>query len=137
MTFRRTRSVFVGEDDASGLIYFPTYYTYMSEAEQLMFDELGLPMADQIRRGTAMPVVHSECDYIAPVRAGDVLTQVVELEAGGRSTITLWHEFRDASTGQVRARARLVRALTSLEAMTSVPIPDDIRAQLTGHPAAG
>lgn len=132
MVYERTRPVFVGEDDASGLIYFATYYTYISEGEQLMFAELGLSMAEQVRTSTAMPVVHSECDCTGPVRAGDVLTHTIRLEVGARSTVTAHHEFRDSATGELRARGRLTRVLTLMDSMSSVPIPDDVRALLTG-----
>lgn len=128
--YERTRPVFVGEDDGSGLIYFATYYTYISEGEQLLFADLGLSMAEQVRTGVAMPVVHSECDCIGPVRAGDVLTHTIRLEVGARSTVTAHHEFRDAVTGQLRARGLLIRVLTAMDSRSSVPIPDDVRDRL-------
>jgi YbgC/YbaW family acyl-CoA thioester hydrolase len=135
VTFTRQRPVFVGEDDASGLIFFVTYFNYVNEGEQLLFEEIGLPTSKQISQRLTMPAVHAECDYIAPAHAGEVLTQTTRFTAGTRSTVTSEHEFRNAA-GDLVARAKVVRALTDLDTMRSVEIPPHIRALLDGGPPA-
>ncbi|MCR1781366.1 acyl-CoA thioesterase [Nocardioides carbamazepini] len=135
MTWSRTRPVFVGEDDASGLIYFPTYLHYMSEGEQLLFVELGFPVTQQIADRVAMPVVHAECDYVAPARAGDVLTHSIELSVGRRSSVVCRHEFAKPD-GEVVARAHLVRVMTDLDTLRPVAVSPSVRELLDhGRPA--
>jgi acyl-CoA thioester hydrolase len=131
VTYERTLRVFVGDDDSSGLIYFAAYYKLISEGEQLMFAELGVDVAAQIRNGAAMPVVHSECDCVGPARAGDTLRHAIGLEVGARSTVTTHHLFRQASTNELTARGTVVRVLTDMETMASIPVPDGLRALLT------
>lgn len=126
MTFLRTRRVFVGDDDGSGLIYFPMYFQYMSEGDQLLFDALGTPVHEQIRDHVAGPTVHVECDYFAPVRAGDELTHEIAMEIGRRSSITTEHQFQ--CRGQLVARGRIVRAYVDLETLETVAVPTRIRS---------
>ncbi|MFF5988776.1 acyl-CoA thioesterase [Prauserella flavalba] len=126
MSVLRKRKVLVGEDDASGLIYFATYFHYMSEGDQLLFDEIGSPIHRQIRDRLAGPAVHVECDYLAPVRAGDELTHEIVMAAGKRSSVMTEHEFRRGDL--VVARGRIVRAYVDLGTLETVEVPDLIRA---------
>lgn len=130
-THVRTRTVYVGEDDLSGLIYFPSYYLYMSEGDQELFQRLGHAVWDHIPEGQAGPAVHTECQYLRPVHAGDRLTQTVQLMLGRRSSLTTVHEFADAA-GALVARGRLVRAWVDLATMRSIPLPDWLRELRTG-----
>jgi acyl-CoA thioesterase FadM len=128
MTWTRTRPVYVGDDDSSGIIYFPSYFHYMSEGDQLLFAELGMPVYEQLAGGVGMPTVHVECDYLAPARAGDVLTHAVRVVAGPRSSVITEHEF---SKGDVLlARGRIVRAYTDMAQMAAVPLPQLVRAAI-------
>jgi 4-hydroxybenzoyl-CoA thioesterase len=126
----RTRKVLVGEDDASGLIYFATYFHYMSEGDQLLFEEIGHPIHRQIRDRIAGPAVHAECDYVAPARAGDELTHEISLLTGKRSSVTSRHEFRCGD--RVVARGRIVRAYIDLGRFRTVDVPAGIRAAADG-----
>jgi 4-hydroxybenzoyl-CoA thioesterase len=126
VSITRTRKVFVGEDDASGIIYFATYFHYMSEGDQLLFEAIGTPVHHQIADRAAGPAVHVECDYVAPARAGDELEHEIRLSAGRRSSYTTTHEFR--SGGRVVARGRIVRAFVDLDTLRTAPLPAAIRA---------
>lgn len=125
MSWSRTRPVYLGEDDGSGIIFFATYFHYMSEGDQLLFDHIGLPFHRQVADRLTMPAVHVECDYHAPARAGDVLTQHVRLIAGPRSSVTTQHEFRNGDV--LVASGRIVRAYTNLDTLRSVELPPVVR----------
>lgn len=117
MRWQRTRTVYFGDDDSSGLIYFPTYFQYMSEGDQELFAAIGYPVQEQIASRITAPTVRVECEYSAPARAGDVLTQTILASAGRRSSVTTEHEFRNGSA--LYAHGRIVRAFVNLETMTS------------------
>ncbi|MDT7615318.1 MAG: 4-hydroxybenzoyl-CoA thioesterase [Pseudonocardiales bacterium] len=130
MKWERTRMVYFGDDDSSGLIYFPSYFQYMSEGDQEVFAAIGYAVPDQVASGITAPTVHVECDYFAPARAGDVLTQRVVVTAGEKSSVTCEHEFHN---GDVRvARGRIVRAFVDLDSMRTVDVPDGFRAAVSG-----
>jgi 4-hydroxybenzoyl-CoA thioesterase len=131
----RNRTVYFGEDDSSGLIYFPVYFQYMSEGDQEVFAALGFAVPEQVAARITAPTVHVECDYLEPARAGDVLTQQVTVTAGRRSSIVSEHEFRRGEV--VLARGRIVRAFVSLDEMRSVEVPAGLRAALSAGLPAG
>jgi acyl-CoA thioesterase FadM len=133
VSLTRTRKVFVGEDDASGIIFFATYFHYMAEGDQLLFEQIGAPVHRQIADRAAGPAVHVECDYVSPARAGDELEHEIRLSVGRRSSYATTHEFR--SGGRVVARDRIVRAFVDLDTLRTAPVPAEIRAAADDHAA--
>ena len=122
----RSRTVYFGDDDSSGLIYFPAYFQYMSEGDQELLAELGFPVHEQVAVRVTAPVVHAECDYVAPARAGDLLAQRIELAVGARTSTVTEHEFRRGEL--VVAKGRIVRAWVDLDRMQPVEVPARFRA---------
>jgi 4-hydroxybenzoyl-CoA thioesterase len=129
MTWSRTRPVYLGDDDSSGIIYFPAYFQYMSEGDQLLFADIGMPVTEQLAHGVGLPTVHVECDYLAPARAGDVLRHQVRVAAGPRSSVITEHEFRNGDV--VVARGRIVRAYTDMRQMRATALPQSVRDLIT------
>jgi 4-hydroxybenzoyl-CoA thioesterase/acyl-CoA thioester hydrolase len=126
MAYELRRTVHLGDDDSSGLIFFATYFRYMSEGEQDYLAALGHPVAAHVRDGVTCPAVGSSCEFVSPVYGGDVLDQTIRLVAGRRSSFRSEHEFRAGE--RVVARGRIDRVWTELATMTSQPLPDWIRA---------
>lgn len=122
----RSRTVYFGDDDSSGLIYFPAYFQYMSEGDQEVLSELGFPVHEQVAARVTAPVVHSQCDCLSPARAGDVLAQRIELSLGARTSTVTEHEFRRGEV--VVARGRIVRAWVDLDRMQPIEVPAAFRA---------
>jgi YbgC/YbaW family acyl-CoA thioester hydrolase len=134
MMWSRSRTVYFGDDDSSGLIYFPAYFQYMSEGDQDLFTAIGFPVHEQIAARITAPTVHVECDYLAPARAGDVLAHEITLTAGKRTSVTTEHEFR---RGEVLvARGRIVRAFVDLDDMRPVEVPAAFRAAVSADAPA-
>jgi 4-hydroxybenzoyl-CoA thioesterase len=120
-----SRRVYVGDDDASGLIYFPSYLRYMAEGDQDYFDALGHPVVEMIGDGVSCPAVNSSCDFVSPARAGDDLDQEIRITVGQRSSFACHHEFR--LDDRVVARGRVVRVWVNLADMSSQPLPEWLR----------
>lgn len=134
MIWTRYRTVYFGDDDASGLIYFPSYAQYMSEGEQEAFTAIGYPIEEQVAQRLTAPAVHVEYGCLSPARAGDRLAHRIILGVGRRSSMICEHEFH---LGEVTvARGRIVRAFVDLDSMRSVEVPAAIRAALAGEHAA-
>ena len=129
MRWQRTRTVLFGDDDSSGLIYFPSNFHYMSEGDQEDFAAIVFPVHEQVSSRVTSPTVHVECDYLAPARAGDVLTQDVHLLVGQRTSVTSEHEFLKGEV--LVARGRIVRAFVDLDTMSSCDVPAAFRAAVT------
>lgn len=119
------RHVYIGDDDASGLIYFNTYFRFMSEADQDFFRAVGHPLIESIRDSVSCPCVKAECSYIRPVRAGDDISQITTLESPGRSSFQMVHRFYMGGT--LVAEGTISRVWTDLRAMTSMALPQWLR----------
>ena len=115
------RTVYVGDDDASGLIYFPTYSRYMAEGDQDWFSALGHPVMELIGQGVSCPAVSSSCDFTSPARAGDSLEQEIHITAGRHSSFACHHRFTIGE--QTVASGRVVRVWVNLADMSPQPLP--------------
>lgn len=121
LTLKIPRHVYIGDDDASGLIYFASYFKYMADGDQDFFSKIGKPLTDGINEGVSCPCVNAECSFIKPVRAGDDLEQVIRLEAGRRTSFQMIHQF--IKSDEVVAEGRLTRVWTELGIMKSIDLP--------------
>jgi acyl-CoA thioester hydrolase len=76
-------------------------------------------------------LAHAECDYLRPVRYGeaiDVKLRVVDL---GRTSFRYEYEIVDEQQRTI-ARAKTVQVMYDYAAGKPVPIPDGVRARLSG-----
>lgn len=63
------------DTDAAGIVHFSTVFRWVEGAEESLFAELQLPFL--ARDGATLrgfPRVRVECDYLAPVHRGDVVS---------------------------------------------------------------
>lgn len=120
--YSRRRLIYLGEDDGSGLLFFPTVFHYMSEAEQLFWDSYGYPITSQIEDGYAAPAVHASCDYKKATKAGDALRQEVRMTPGSDTSYRVEHSFFDDG-GQLALSGTMVRVFVDLGSMTPKAIP--------------
>ena len=148
MHFSTRRTVRFADCDPAGIVFFPQYMVMLNTLVEEWFDDgLRIPYAGLIgTRRTGLPTVRLEVDFTAISRHGDLLTQRVELEKLGRSSLTLKHEFLGAPARgrgdgdggvdgdghglELRLRARQVLVCTSLLTHKPQALPDDLRAAL-------
>lgn len=77
------------DTDAAGIVHFSTVFRWVEGAEESLFAELGLPFIT--REGAALrgfPRVRVECDYLAPVHRGDVVSLALRpMEIGDKRLV--------------------------------------------------
>ena len=66
------RAVNYYETDRMGIVHHSNYIRYFEEARLDMMDKIGLQYAQIETRGIMIPVLFVECNYIKPLRFGDV-----------------------------------------------------------------
>ncbi len=132
--FRHLRPVRFAEVDAAGIVFFARHLEFCHDALEALFADLdgGYPGL-VVGRGLGIPSVRVEVDYRAPLRYGDVAVIDVEVVRVGRTSVTFRHTMRRARDGVECAAVTQVVVLARLDAMGSVPIPDDVRALLERH----
>jgi len=127
VTRETKRQIFVGEhDDATGVIYFPTYFHFASVGDQELFGQLGHPLSDFSRDGIAAAIVFAACDYLTFALVGDTLVHTVSLHLGRSTSTSTIHHFRHTS-GEAVAKVRLVRCWIDLETRSKVQFPKWLR----------
>lgn len=118
-----------GHVDPAGIAYFPRIYDYLHD----VFEELWEKHVGQryyhllLERKIGFPLVHSEVDFKAPLRFGDRPVVSVSCFKLGRSSLGLRYVFRLAD--RVLVDARQVTSCVDLDAMESIPIPEEFRAR--------
>jgi acyl-CoA thioesterase FadM len=72
--------------------------------------------------------MHTEIDYLAPVRFPDTVTGQMWLAKQGRSKWELAAEFRSQTTGQLVARARQIGVFVALDTLRPVRLPEEYKS---------
>lgn len=112
--------------DHAGVMFFARIFTYAHDAYESFMDSLGLDLGALIRQGAPLPIVHAGADYLAPLRHGDDVTVMLEIEALGQTSFTLSYIFRNGEA--LMAKARTVHVF--LEGQRPSPLPENIRQKL-------
>jgi acyl-CoA thioester hydrolase len=122
------------EIDQQAVVFNAHYLTWFDEAVTGFFDHLGASYPDLLASGLDMQVVHTEIDYVAPVRWRDIVRVAVVCERVGTTSFTIGFSVlrrREDSDEVVAVRGRNVYVVVSTEDWTKRPVPDALRAGLT------
>jgi 4-hydroxybenzoyl-CoA thioesterase len=125
-----TTSVLVrfGHVDPAGIVYFPRIYDYIHEVFEDVWerhvDERYYKILSVDRIG--FPLVHSEVDFLRPLRFGDRPEVRVTCFKLGRSSLGLRYRF--AVGGFECVDARMITACVRLEQAQSFEMPARYRA---------
>jgi 4-hydroxybenzoyl-CoA thioesterase len=137
MNFEATTTVRFADCDPAGIVFFPQYLVMMNTFVERWFDEaLHVPYAQLLgARRTGLPTVRLEVDFTAVSRHGDLLTQRLQVERAGRSSLVLAISFSGGD--ELRLRARQVLVCTSLDSHRAQPLPEDVRVALEPYVLPG
>jgi 4-hydroxybenzoyl-CoA thioesterase len=128
-----------GECDPAGIVFYPTYYRWMDAATWDLFAGAGYPASRMRQENFTLPLVDSQCAFVASPQFGDEVEIRSQVVKWGRASFSLSHEFVRAEGGQLLARGAESRVWCRYEAGPGTPlkserIPDEVRAAL-GAPA--
>ena len=139
--FQATRRVEFSETDMEGIMHFSNFFRFMETAEHGFFRSIGHSVVLS-RSGlqVALPRVHSECDYLAPLRFEDeVLIHMLVEKKGSRSLTYQFRFFRlDAPAPVLAARGRLVVVSVKRQkngGFRAVPLPRIVADKIEVAPA--
>jgi acyl-CoA thioester hydrolase len=131
-SFRTKRRVEFSDTDMAGIMHFSNYFRFMEVAETEFMRSLGLNVSwSEGDDHLGFPRVSVSCDYLKPLRFGDVVDIAVVVEKIGRRSVTYRFEFslEGVPVAKGRFTAVLCRHLPG-HAMESIDIPQRIRAEL-------
>lgn len=122
------------EIDQQGVVFNGHYLTWFDEAMTGLFDHLDVSYPGLIGSGFDLQVVHSEIDYVSPVRWRDAVRVAVDCRHLGTTSFSLG--FTVLAAGQAAPereaiRGRNVYVVVSTEDWGKRPIPEKLRAALS------
>ena len=122
------------EVDAARIVFFARFLNYAHEAMEALLGGLeGGYVRLVTERHIGLPAVHVACDFRSPLRFGDVSRIATSVLRIGNKSVTLHYELSRKSDGVSVATIEHVCAITDIDAMRAVPVPDDVRALLEKH----
>ncbi len=138
MSFAFTTNVRFQDVDPAGVLFFGRIYDYLHQAYEELWASAGVDRAWFFAGAPFLvPIVHSEADYLAPIRHGDAITVTIDVEKVGRASFALRYVVTGPEgAGDRRVRARTVHAFATRAeqgALRPTAIPDDLRVFLLGH----
>lgn len=131
MSFIYERAVRFEEVDAARIVFFARFLNYAHEAMEALLGGLDggyVRLVNERRLG--MPAVHVSCDFRSPLRFGDVARIETRAPRIGNKSVTFKYEFSRKADGANVASIEHICAITDIDAMRAVPIPDDVRELL-------
>lgn len=130
MKFTRDLIIRFEHCDAAGIIFYPRFFGLVNETVEDWFASLGHSFKSlHVDDRKGVPTVRFECEFVGPVRIGDMLHQQLGVDSIGNSSLNLKHI---ASIGD-RTVARFDQTIvfTDLASMRAEPWPADIRKAIT------
>jgi 4-hydroxybenzoyl-CoA thioesterase len=126
MKFTRDLIVRFEHCDAAGIIFYPRFFGLVNETVEDWFANLGHSFKSlHVDQRKGVPTVRFECEFVGPVRIGDMLHQQLGVDSIGNSSLNLKHI---ATIGD-RTVARFDQTIvfTDLATMSAQPWPADLR----------
>ncbi|HEV3459094.1 MAG TPA: thioesterase family protein [Thermoanaerobaculia bacterium] len=134
--YRTRRRIEFSDTDAGGIAHFARFFVFMEIAEHELLRALGVdPGAARQGDGRLIgwPRVASSCDFLSPVRFGDVIDIHVQVVKVGRTSLTFGFDVSLAGRPVARGRTSTVHAvLDAPQGIQPIPIPQELRALLEG-----
>lgn len=126
------RRVKLGETDAAGIVYYPTFFVWFDDATLALLRRGDGPQRDGYGRPRDLfPIVESAATFVSPVQFDDTIAITSTVVHVGRSAVRIEHEVRRAE--HLVASGFEVRVSVQIDGttVTSVPLANDLREHLT------
>lgn len=108
-------------------IYYSSYYEWMERSLAEFLARAGHPISTIFDGGRALPVVRSECSYLAPVKLDDRLRVRSWVADLGRTSFTMAHAFTRENDEACVAFGLVTHVWVERAAMRPIPVPDWVR----------
>lgn len=130
MKFTRDLIIRFEHCDAAGIIFYPRFFGLVNETVEDWFASLGHSFKSlHVDDRKGVPTVRFECEFVGPVRIGDMLHQQLGVDSIGNSSLNLKHIA--SIGGRTVARFDQTIVFTDLATMSAQPWPADLRKAIT------
>ena len=132
-TFTAEIKVRFADVDHAQIVYYPRFFHYFHVAFEELFEQRFGRTYPQVLddEHVGFPAVHSEADYRAAARYGDVLRIGTTCMRLGTRSVTLRYRAVRAADGVECAEGRVTCACVDLRDFTPMDVPERYRAFFT------
>jgi acyl-CoA thioester hydrolase len=106
------------------------YVGMFDQAGFHLFAAIGASFEDGAERGETLVDVQHTIQYKAEQRVGSLIRIESAFTRIGTKSVTFLHKMFNCRTGALAATSEVVEVYFDLEARTSLPIPDGLRAKI-------
>ena len=116
-----------GHTDPAGIVYYPRFFEWFHDAMEATFDAVcDRPYATLLsEEDVGYPAVQVACEYLAPVRFGEIVEIEVFLSRLSRRSATFEYRVR-SGTGELRATASIKIATMRISEHRSAEMPKSV-----------
>ena len=118
------------EVDMQGVVFNMWYLAWFDNAMTAYLDNLGFSYLVMKEAGWDVQLVHTELDWRGGAGFGDELAVEVTADRVGTTSFTLG--FRVLRGDELLVTAKTVYVVVGVDGSGKRPVPDDVRAALTG-----
>ncbi len=117
--------------DMADVVYYPQYWDLCHRFfEESLLHITGISYPQMImNHEIGLPVVHTECDYLLPLRYGDIINCTLWVDDVGESSTSWRYEYRNQKQELVW-RGHVVTTCVNLKTFEKISLPDNIRTGL-------
>lgn len=138
--FKLIHRVEFAETDMAGIVHFSNFFRMMEKTEHAFFRSLGFSIhGHEAGQTTGWPRVSVACDYLRPLRFEDEVEIHLLVEEVRSRSIRYQFVFRKVGDSAEVARGQIAAVCAAVEKGTgklaAVPIPPEIRTQISAAPA--
>jgi 1,4-dihydroxy-2-naphthoyl-CoA hydrolase len=118
------------DTDAAGILFFANQFRIVHDVYERFMGRLGFGFRDRFeKRDFVIPIVHTEADYLRPLRVGDDIEIALSVGRIGRTSFVLNYHLTDLE-GQTVGKVSTVHVTIDPEKGTKIELPDDFRRKL-------
>lgn len=123
--------------DPASIVYFPRFFDLAhSTMEDWFAQGLGFALPELIiKRRVGTPTVSIHCDFLKPLRMGDILRFELSVTKLGNASADLHYRGLKADVEHLRIVQTVV--FMNLDAARAIPIPADVRAKIAAFLVTG
>ncbi|MBI2649034.1 MAG: acyl-CoA thioesterase [Thaumarchaeota archaeon] len=118
------------ETDMMGVVYYAKFFVWMEVGRIGLLRDIDVPYKEWERRGFHIPVVQAHADYKTSARLDEEILVKTRVASLGRTSIKFENETYKLPEMKLLCTGHTVHSLID-SSEKAVPIPDDLRANLT------
>lgn len=122
-----------GDTDMAGIVFYPNFYRWMDMATHHLFDVIGFPAPEMLKKKIGFPLLEAGCTFRSAVKFGDQIEIHSYVEIVKTKSFKIVHCFK--RDNEVVAQGYEWRVFVDIteEGIVSRPIPPELLDALKNH----